>query len=88
MSIRQLPEDVVGKLKSSTVIVSLNGAAIGLVSNALDAEAAKINITVDYARGNCTVEDNGCGIPRERLDKIFTNLRNLSIALLNTMALF
>ena len=63
MSIRQLPEDVVGKLKSSTVIVSLNGAAIGLVSNALDAEAAKINITVDYARGNCTVEDNGCGIP-------------------------
>jgi DNA mismatch repair protein MLH3 len=63
MSIRQLPEDVVGKLKSSTVIVSLNGAAIGLVGNALDAEAAKINITVDYARGNCTVEDNGCGIP-------------------------
>lgn len=63
MSIRQLPEDVVAKLKSSTVIVSLNGAVIGLLGNALDAEASKVNITVDYARGNCTIEDNGCGIP-------------------------
>lgn len=63
MSIRQLPEDVVCKLKSSTVVVSLNGAVTGLLSNALDAGATKVNMAVDYARGNCTVEDNGCGIP-------------------------
>lgn len=63
MSIRQLPEDVVGKIKSSTVIVSLNGVVGGLLKNALDAGATKVNITVDYSRGNCTIEDNGCGIP-------------------------
>lgn len=63
MSIRQLPEDVVAKIKSSTVIVSLNGVVGGLLTNAFDAGATKVNVTVDYSRGNCTVEDNGCGIP-------------------------
>ncbi|KAL6855469.1 DNA mismatch repair protein [Amphichorda felina] len=65
MSIRQLPEDVVDRLKSSVVITSLNGVVCGLLKNSLDAGAAKINITVDYSRGNCTLEDNGIGIPPE-----------------------
>jgi DNA mismatch repair protein MLH3 len=63
MSIHRLPDSVVNKIKSSVVITSLNDATIGLLHNALDAGASKVNITVDYARGNCTVEDNGSGIP-------------------------
>lgn len=65
MSIRQLPEDVVDRLKSSVVITSLNGVVCGLLKNSLDAGATKINITVDYGRGNCTLEDNGIGISPE-----------------------
>ncbi|KAG9256305.1 uncharacterized protein F5Z01DRAFT_504407 [Emericellopsis atlantica] len=63
MSIRQLPDEVVKKLQSSASITSLRHVAIELLKNSLDAGATKVNITVDYARGNCTVEDNGQGIP-------------------------
>lgn len=62
MSIRPLPEDVVGKIRSSSTITSLNGAVCGLLKNSLDAGATKVNIYVEYGRGNCTVEDNGLGI--------------------------
>ncbi|KAH8125795.1 hypothetical protein ACSS6W_005649 [Trichoderma asperelloides] len=62
MSIRPLPEDVVGKIRSSSTITSLNGVVCGLLKNSLDAGATKINIYVEYGRGNCTVEDNGLGI--------------------------
>lgn len=63
MSIRPLPWDVVAQIKSSTVITSLNGVVSDLVQNSLDGDATKISVSVDYARGNCTIEDNGCGIP-------------------------
>lgn len=63
MSIKPLPGDVVAQIKSSVVITSLNNVICGLVKNALDAEATKINLTVDYSRGNCSIEDNGVGIP-------------------------
>ncbi|KAL7943839.1 hypothetical protein V8C42DRAFT_328585 [Trichoderma barbatum] len=62
MSIRPLPEDVVGKIRSSSTITSLNGVVCGLLKNSLDAGATKVNIQVEYARGNCIVEDNGLGI--------------------------
>ncbi|KAH8883033.1 putative MLH3 protein [Thozetella sp. PMI_491] len=63
MSIKPLPGDVVARIKSSVVLTSLNVVIHGLVKNALDAGASKINISVDYSRGNCSVEDNGVGIP-------------------------
>lgn len=63
MSIKPLPGDVVAQIKSSVAITSLNNVICGLVKNALDAEATKINLTVDYSRGNCSIEDNGVGIP-------------------------
>lgn len=63
MSIQQLPEDVISQIKSSITIASLNSVVCGLVKNSLDAEATKITISVDYARGNCSVEDSGLGIP-------------------------
>lgn len=62
MSIQPLPQDVAAKIKSSAIITSLNGAAYGLLCNSLDAGACKINISVDYSRGNCSVEDDGAGI--------------------------
>ncbi|KAF4949693.1 hypothetical protein FGADI_8756 [Fusarium gaditjirri] len=65
MIIRQLPQDVVDKIKSSVNITSLNGVVCGLITNSLDAGASKINVSIDYSRGNCTVEDNGSGIPPE-----------------------
>ncbi|KAH6622703.1 hypothetical protein F5144DRAFT_581228 [Chaetomium tenue] len=62
MLIQPLPGDVVAQIKSSTVITSLNGAVYGLLQNSLDSGASKVNISIDYSRGNCTVEDDGCGI--------------------------
>ncbi|KAK4185816.1 putative DNA mismatch repair protein MLH3 [Podospora australis] len=63
MSIQPLPGDVVAQIKSSATITSLNNAIIGLLENSLDSAASKVNISVDYSRGNCSVEDNGVGIP-------------------------
>ena len=62
MSIRPLPPDVVAQIKSSTVITSVNGVIYELMKNSLDAGAKKIDVTVDYSRGGCTVEDDGLGI--------------------------
>ncbi|ETS79415.1 hypothetical protein PFICI_09268 [Pestalotiopsis fici W106-1] len=62
MSIKPLPEDVIAQIKSSTTITSINGVVCGLVENSLDAAATKITISIDYSRGNCSVEDNGSGI--------------------------
>lgn len=61
-AILPLPENVVSQIKSSTTIISLNQVVLGLLENSLDAQATKININIDYGRGDCTVEDNGIGI--------------------------
>lgn len=63
MSIQPLPGDVVAQIKSSVVITSVNSVIVGLIANSLDAQASRINVSVDYSRGNCSVEDNGSGIP-------------------------
>jgi DNA mismatch repair protein MLH3 len=62
-SIRPLPADVAAKIKSSISITHLNGVVVELVKNSLDAGAVSINITLDYRRGGCIVEDDGHGIP-------------------------
>ncbi|KAI8304247.1 Vacuolar protein sorting-associated protein 11-like protein [Colletotrichum sp. SAR11_59] len=62
MSIKPLPEDIIRRIRSSATITSLNAVVCGLVKNSFDAGATRINITVDYSRGNCTVEDDGLGI--------------------------
>ncbi|KAL1965091.1 hypothetical protein VTN77DRAFT_6004 [Rasamsonia byssochlamydoides] len=61
--IRPLPADVAAKIKSSISITHLNGVVLELVKNSLDADAVSINITLDYRRGGCIVEDDGHGIP-------------------------
>ncbi|KAK1727742.1 hypothetical protein CaCOL14_001495 [Colletotrichum acutatum] len=62
MSIKPLPEDVTRRIRSSATVTSLNGVACALVKNSLDAEATRVNVIIDYSRGNCTVEDDGLGI--------------------------
>ncbi|KAK9800957.1 hypothetical protein SCARD494_00937 [Seiridium cardinale] len=85
MSIQQLPEDVVAQIKSSTTITSLNGVACGLLKNSLDAGATRVNVSVDYAKGNCSVEDNGSGIvpqefaPSGGLGKLHCEFREISV---------
>lgn len=60
--IRHLPKDVVAQIKSSITITSLADVIFGLLENSLDAQATRVEITVDFRRGGCTVEDNGLGI--------------------------
>lgn len=62
MSIRPLPEDVIAQIKSSTAITSLNVVVVELMKNSLDAGATNVDISVDYSRGGCVVEDDGLGI--------------------------
>ncbi|MCJ1283626.1 DNA mismatch repair protein [Xylographa opegraphella] len=60
--IRPLPADVAAQIKSATSIISLSYVVLGLVENALDAEATEIAVNVDFGRATCSVEDNGTGI--------------------------
>ncbi|KAI9851313.1 MAG: DNA mismatch repair protein [Vezdaea acicularis] len=61
-AILPLPQEVVAQIKSSTTITSLPMVIQELIRNALDADASSINISVDFKRGGCTVEDDGSGI--------------------------
>ncbi|KAG9190459.1 hypothetical protein G6011_08547 [Alternaria panax] len=61
-SILPLPEHVVAQIKSSTAIVSLTGVVLELLKNSLDAHATRIEAAIDFARGGCSVEDDGLGI--------------------------
>ena len=61
--IRELPSDVIAKIKSSTSIVHLTSVILELVKNSLDANAQSVFVTVDFKRGGCIVEDDGDGIP-------------------------
>lgn len=69
MSIKPLPGDVVAQIKSSVVITSLNNVICGLIKNSLDAAATKINVSIDFSRGNCSVEDDGNGIQPTEFDQ-------------------
>ena len=63
MSILPLPENVRAQIKSSIDITSLSDAVEELFKNALDAGASKVTISVDFAKGFCSVKDDGTGIP-------------------------
>jgi DNA mismatch repair protein MLH3 len=62
MSIRPLPPDVAEKIRSCILITTLNDVVCGLLKNSLDAGATRVNITLDYSKGNCEVDDDGSGI--------------------------
>ena len=60
--IKPLPTDVAAQIKSSATISSLADVIFGLIENALEASAYRISVDLDYGRGFCSVEDDGCGI--------------------------
>lgn len=62
-TIKLLPVELQLRIKSSLIITSLNDAVVGLIKNSLDAQAQTVHVEVDFARGNCVVEDDGAGIP-------------------------
>ena len=62
-SILPLPPEVAAQIKSSTTITSLSTVILGLLANSLDADARRVDISVDVRRGAATVEDDGNGIP-------------------------
>ncbi|KAK3110066.1 DNA mismatch repair protein [Teratosphaeriaceae sp. CCFEE 6253] len=51
------------QISSSKQITSLQGVVLALLENSLDAGASKVDVTIDFRRGGCTVEDDGVGIP-------------------------
>ncbi len=63
MSILPLPDTVREQIKSSIQIITLNDVVEELLKNALDANAATVEIEVDFAKGFCSVKDDGVGIP-------------------------
>ncbi|KAG5975140.1 hypothetical protein E4U58_001966 [Claviceps cyperi] len=66
MSIRPLPKDAINGIKASSAVTSLSDVVCGLLKNSLDAQASKVNISLDFSLGNCVIEDDGLGIePRE-----------------------
>lgn len=62
-SILPLPSEVAAQIKSSTTITSLSVVILGLLANSLDADARRVDISVDLRRGAASVEDDGNGIP-------------------------
>lgn len=60
--IQPLPAAVAAQIQSSVAIPSLSYAILGLVANSLDAGATDVAMNVDFGRGACSVEDDGCGI--------------------------
>ncbi|KAF4551872.1 Histidine kinase-, DNA gyrase B-, and HSP90-like ATPase-like protein 2 [Elsinoe fawcettii] len=61
-SIQLLPSAVIAQIRSSATLTDLTDVVLGLLKNALDARSTKIDVSIDFARGSCTVHDNGAGI--------------------------
>ena len=62
-SILPIPPEVATEIRSSTVITTLTSVVFGLLVNSLDADAHRIDISVEFGRGAVSVEDDGFGIP-------------------------
>ncbi|KAF7193575.1 DNA mismatch repair protein MLH3 [Pseudocercospora fuligena] len=57
-----LSAEPISQIHSSKHVTSLTDVVLSLLENSLDAGANRIDISVDWRRGGCTVDDNGVGI--------------------------
>lgn len=62
MSIRLLSHDVIEQINSFVEITDMNVVICELFKNSLDANATRVELSVDYSQRACVVEDNGFGI--------------------------
>ncbi|XP_047049476.1 DNA mismatch repair protein MLH3-like [Lolium rigidum] len=66
-SIKRLPKSVHSSLRSSIILSDLPRVVEELVYNSIDANAKKIDISVNVRACYVKVEDDGCGITRDEL---------------------
>ncbi|KAI5305960.1 hypothetical protein KEM56_002738 [Ascosphaera pollenicola] len=66
--IKRLPSDAVAHIRSSLSIRNLIEVVLELVKNSLDATPQTISVVVDFAKGGCTVEDDGYGIRQQEFE--------------------
>lgn len=64
-SIQRLPDLVSAPIQASARITCLGDVVLGLLRNAVDADATTIDIELDLFRGACRVSDNGSGISND-----------------------
>ncbi|KXT18241.1 hypothetical protein AC579_2877 [Pseudocercospora musae] len=57
-----LSAHAISQIHSSKHVTSLAHVVLSLLENSLDAGANRIDVSVDWRRGGCTVDDNGVGI--------------------------
>jgi len=67
LPLARLATSVGEKIRAGRNVSSFAQAVEELVSNAIDAEANAIQVTVDVRKGFIAVRDNGCGMSREEL---------------------
>ncbi|KAK3673785.1 DNA mismatch repair protein [Recurvomyces mirabilis] len=60
--ISPLSEAAAAQIHSSKTITTLQGVVLALLENSFDAGATKVEISLDFRRADCTIEDNGTGI--------------------------
>ena len=71
--INKLPKEVYNRIAAGEVVERPASVVKELVENAIDAGATEIEIYIERGGKQLVrVVDNGCGIEKERLDKIFT----------------
>uniref|UniRef100_A0A0D9XGH5 MutL C-terminal dimerisation domain-containing protein n=1 Tax=Leersia perrieri TaxID=77586 RepID=A0A0D9XGH5_9ORYZ len=66
-TIKRLPKSVHSSLRSSIILFDLSRVVEELVYNSIDANASKIDISVNVRACYVKVEDDGCGITRDEL---------------------
>ncbi|UJO24508.1 DNA mismatch repair protein MLH3 [Fulvia fulva] len=65
-----LSAEAISQIHSSKHITSLQAVVLALLENSLDARSSEVDISVDWRRGGCSINDDGVGIPRAEFAEI------------------
>ncbi len=75
--IKRLAPDISTRIAAGEVIERPSSVAKELIENSLDAGAKSISLyTEQGGKSSFVIEDDGCGIPEEKLPKLFTGMLN------------